>query len=109
MIARLRHFNQLRRLRISLVLAWSMSGMAYHFNLLTRWAVIAVTVAATLFLMSDVANSASDHKATKISEQSAEINQLRTILAKCLSPGDNAIWIGEELAYCGLAMTGVRK
>ena len=32
---------------------------------------------------------------------------LEAMLAKCLSPGDNAISIGGELFFCGAAATGV--
>lgn len=65
-----------------------------------------------LWLLSAEANSAqtvADNRVdAKVSQQAGEIEELRRILAKCLTKGDNALVIGGELAYCGLAMTGIR-
>jgi hypothetical protein len=65
-----------------------------------------------LYLLSAEANSsqavADSRVQAKLSQQAGEIEELRRILAKCLTKGDNALVIGGELAYCGLAMTGIR-
>jgi hypothetical protein len=51
---------------------------------------------------------ADNRVAAKVSQQAAYIHILETILAKCLSGGDNAITIGGEIWLCGASNTGVR-
>lgn len=46
--------------------------------------------------------------AIQLSKQAAYINELETVLAKCLTRGDNAILVGGEIGLCGLTMTGVK-
>ena len=66
-----------------------------------------------LYLLSAEANSsqavADNRVQAKVAAQASEIDELRRILAKCLTKGDNAIWIGEELFFCGLGATGITR
>lgn len=112
-MSRLIHFMELRRNRLSLSMASSMSGMDRYFGRVLHILGWIVCIASILYLLSDQANaigSAADNRtAAKLHEQATYIKALETILSKCLSPGDNAITIGGEVAFCGLAMTGIRR
>lgn len=69
-----------------------------------RGAVIAALVLGAYTALSRKADAAPS---TKNDRQEAYTKQLESLLAKCLSPGDNAISIGGELFFCGAAATGV--
>jgi hypothetical protein len=90
-----------------------MSGLRWHAHKVIRAMAFLTCCVGVLYLLSAEANSsqsAADNRVqAKLSQQAGEIEELRRILAKCLTKGDNAIWIGNELAYCGLAMTGITR
>lgn len=61
-------------------------------------------IAIVLFLMSPGANAGMDVEALR-----AENAALKELLTRCLSRGDNPVWIGDELWFCGSAPTGIKK
>ena len=89
-----------------------MSGLRWHAHKVINLVAFIFCAIGVLWLISSEANSAqavADNRvAAKVTAQASEIDELRRILAKCLSKGDNALIIGGELAYCGLAMTGIK-
>lgn len=113
MIARIIHYHHLKRNRIPHRLAWAMSGLKFHTHKVIRAMAFLLCVAGVLFLMSSQANSsqavADNRVAAKVTAQASEIDELRRILAKCLTKGDSPLWIGEELFFCGLSATGITR
>ena len=79
-----------------------LQGVALAAVLLFAFAVVSKTVEAGQV-------SADNRVAAKVAKQDAYIKQLESLLAKCLSGGDNPITIGGELWLCGATSTGVRK
>lgn len=65
-------------------------------------------VAVLAFTGGYALNELVDESSASVVEQNHYIKSLETILDKCLRPGDNALVVGGELAYCGLAMTGIK-
>ena len=112
MIGRIIHYHHLKRNRLPHRLAWAMSGLKFHAHKVIRALCWVVGVLCVMYLLSEQANSAqgaADNRVqARLTAQASEIDELRRILAKCLTKGDNALVIGGELAYCGLAMTGIR-
>lgn len=113
MIARLIHYHQLKRNRLPHRLAWSMSGLKFHAHKVINLVAFIFCALGVLWLISSEANSAqavADNRvAAKVTAQASEIDELRRILAKCLSKGDNAIWLANELHFCGLSATGITR
>ena len=52
--------------------------------------------------------TADNRIAAKLAKQDAYIKALEATLAKCLSPGDKPIQIGDELWFCGASNTGIK-
>ena len=52
--------------------------------------------------------SADNRAAAKVAAQASYIKSLETTLARCLSRGDNAIKIGDEVWFCGATNSGIR-
>ena len=88
-----------------------------------HWAAISAVIApavqgaalAAVFIAAGwVANAGADipvraaEDVEKIKQQSAYINELEKVLAKCLTRGENALVIGDEIGFCGLVMTGIK-
>ena len=113
MIARIIHYHHLKRNRLPHRLAWAMSGLKFHAHKVINLVAFLLCCAGVLFLMSSQANSsqaiADNRVAAKVSQQAGEIEELRRILAKCLTKGDSPLWIGDELFFCGISATGITK
>lgn len=124
MIFRVIHYHSLRRNNLPHRLAWAMSGLKFYSHKAIKLTAFLLCVAGVLYLLSSEANSAQIEahqqaqmsvyeqiKAQKqtISKQKSEIAELSKILAKCLTRGDNALWIGDELHFCGMASSGIKK
>ena len=113
MIARIIHYHHLKRNRLPHRLAWAMSGLKFHAHKVINLVAFLLCFAGVLFLMSSQANSsqaiADNRVAAKVSQQAGEIEELRRILAKCLTKGDSPLWIGDELFFCGISATGITK
>ena len=52
--------------------------------------------------------TADNHVAAKLVAQDVYIKSLEAALAKCLSPGDKPVAIGDELWFCGASNTGIK-
>lgn len=74
-------------------------------NLVFYSTILALLVALVYF----VSNNYVEAQENSAQHRAAYVNNLEKTLAKCLTPGDNALWIGDELVFCGLAYTGIRK
>jgi hypothetical protein len=113
MIGRIIHYHQLKRNNLPHRLAWSMSGLRWHAHKVIRAMAFLTCCACVLYLLSAEANSsqavADNRVAAKVTAQAGEIEELRRILAKCLTKGDSPLWIGEELFFCGLSATGITR
>ena len=113
MIARIIHYHHLKRNRLPHRLAWAMSGLKFHAHKVIRAMAFLLCVVGVLYLLSAEANSANtaadNRVAAKVTAQAGEIEELRRILAKCLTKGDSPLWIGEELFFCGLSATGITR
>ena len=44
----------------------------------------------------------------RMKEQIQYTRELEKTLANCLTQGDNPLKIGDELAFCGVSMTGIK-
>ena len=44
----------------------------------------------------------------RMHEQIQYTRELEKTLATCLTQGENALKIGDELAFCGVSMTGIK-
>lgn len=44
----------------------------------------------------------------RMREQVQYTRELEKTLATCLTQGENALKIGDELAFCGVSMTGIK-
>jgi hypothetical protein len=66
-----------------------------------------------MYLLSEQANSAQDaadnRVQSRLTSQQGEIEELRKLVAHCLQRGDNALWIGDELHFCGTTNSGVTR
>lgn len=115
MIARIIHFAELKRNKLSTRLCWRMSGMWMYEQAIKKVASLIVVTLGALYLMSSAANAVVDYSdnksATKIKQQQSEIAELKKIVAACL--GDSkiggTILIGDEWFFCGLTSIGKFK
>lgn len=102
-----RHYRKLR-----LPNPWALAGMQSVVAPFVRGVAICALVIAAYAVLNhkvEAGQIAADNRvAAKATEQSAYIKLLETILARCLSGGDKAITIGEEIWMCGATNTGVK-
>lgn len=91
--------------------AWELAGVQHVVLPFIRGVAIAAIALATLAVIGRGVEAnqmtADNRVAAKVAQQATYIKDLETLLAKCLSPGDNAVSIGGELFFCGAAATGV--
>lgn len=79
----------------------ALRGAALAAILLLAYGVVSRTVEA--------GQVSADNRATaKVAGQAAYIKNLETTLARCLSGGDNAIKIGDEVWFCGATNSGIK-
>ena len=70
---------------------------------------IALAIYGVFSHRADAAAAAADNKAaTALAKQAAYIKALETTLSKCLSRGDNAVVIGDEVWFCGATNSGIK-
>ena len=62
-------------------------------------------VVAVLFSLSTLLETYVQHR---MKEQIQYTRELEKTLANCLTQGDNPLKIGDELAFCGVSMTGIK-
>lgn len=113
MIGRIIHYHHLKRNRLPHRLAWAMSGLKFHAHKVINLVAFIFCALGILWLLSSEANSAqtvADNRVdAKVSQQAGEIEELRRILATCLKRGDNALWLDNELHFCGMSATGITR
>lgn len=113
MIARIIHYHHLKRNRLPHRLAWAMSGLKFHAHKVINLVAFIFCALGIIWLLSAEANSAqavADNRVSaKVTAQESEIDELRRILAKCLTKGDSPLWIGDELFFCGISATGITR
>lgn len=100
----------LRLRRVGLRNAWHLSGMpAFTMTVLKYLGIVAVAVALWLFNAQQVtaAGVAADQRvAVQLAGQTAEIEQLRAIVAACVGEKFGTLKIGDEWFICGINSIG---
>lgn len=48
------------------------------------------------------------NKDIEADNHAAYVKELERVVNRCTNRGDNAIWIGDELYFCGAARTGIK-
>jgi len=90
-----------------------MSGLKFHAHKVINLVAFIFCALGIIWLLSAEANSAqavADNRVSaKVTAQESEIDELRRILAKCLTKGDSPLWIGDELFFCGISATGITR
>jgi len=102
-----RHYRKLR-----LPNPWELAGMQTVVAPFIRGIAIGAVALAAYGIVThkvEAGQIAADNRVVaKATEQSAYIKLLENILARCLSGGDKAITIGDEIWMCGSSNTGVK-
>lgn len=92
-------------LRKSFRFAYGITLRDALLNLAFYAAVMALMAALVYF----TTNQYAEAQEATVQHKARYVDNLEKTLAKCLTPGDNALWIGDELAFCGVAYTGVTR
>lgn len=74
-------------------------------NLMFYGAILALLATLVYF----TTNQYAEAQEATARHRTAYVTNLEQTLVKCLTPGDNALWIGDELAFCGTTYSGVKK
>ena len=99
----------LRRQGLTARAAFAMAGLDRHVGRVLHIAGYLFVLGVLAYILMAQEAAATQRKVVALSEQATYVSALETTLAKCLTAGDNPLMIGDELVFCGMARTGVRK
>lgn len=93
--------------------AWEYAQMWYVMrvarNILLAVLMVFAVIVIAVRQAEAITLNAQERVAASVAEKDAFIAGLVKIAERCLTMSGGAVWIGDELFFCGLAATGIKR